>query len=88
MLDELLRVSPVFVHLCSASTHRWSVLSVCLVGHGLVVKSLSDTRWSARVDAVKAVCAGYEAIMSALLDIGVDDRQNGTTRHDAKRLAG
>ena len=37
---------------------------------------------------MKAVCAGYEAIKSALLDIGVDDRQNGTTRHDAKRLAG
>ena len=56
--------------------------------HGLVVKSLSDTRWSARADAVKALCAGYEAIKSALLDIGVDDQQNGTTRHDAKSLAG
>ena len=37
---------------------------------------------------MKALCAGYEAIKSALLDIGVDDHQNGTTRHDANSLAG
>jgi hypothetical protein len=64
----------------SASTHRWSVLNECLGSHGLVVKSLSDTRWSARADAVKALSAGYMAIKTALLDIGEDDQQNGTTR--------
>jgi len=72
----------------SASTHRWSVLKECLGERGLVVKSLSDTRWSARADAVKALCVGYEAIKSALLNIGTDDQQNGTTRHDANCLAG
>ena len=65
----------------SASTHRWSVLNECLGSHGLVVKSLSDTRWSARADAVKAISAGYMAIKTALLDIGEDDLQNETTRH-------
>lgn len=39
----------------SASTHRWSILSDCLGPKGLTVKSLSDTRWSARADAVKAL---------------------------------
>ena len=36
----------------SASTHRWSILKENLGTKGLVVKSLSDTRWSARADAV------------------------------------
>ena len=72
---------------CSASTLRWSVLKECLRSHGLVVKSLSDTRWSARADAVKALSAGYMAIKTALLDISKDDQQNGTTRHEIKSLA-
>jgi len=71
----------------SASTHRWSVLTDSLGKKGLTVKSLSDTRWSARADAVKALCAGYNCIKTALMDITSDDDQNGTTRHDAKCLA-
>jgi hypothetical protein len=71
----------------SASTHRWSVLTDSLGKKGLTVKSLSDTRWSARSDAVKALCAGYNCIKTALMDITSDDDQNGTTRHDAKCLA-
>jgi len=50
-------------------------------------KSLSDTRWSARADAVKALCAGYDCIKSALHDIAEDDQQNGSTRHEADSLA-
>jgi len=34
------------------------------------------------------LCVGYEAIKSALLNIGTGDQQNGTTRHDANCLAG
>jgi len=71
----------------SASTHRWSVLKESLGKKGLTVKSLSETRWSARADAVKALCAGYNCIKTALLDIKSDDGQNGTTRHDADCLA-
>lgn len=51
------------------------------------MKCLSDTRWSARADAVKALCAGYDAIKSALLAVGSDDQQNRTTRHEANCLA-
>ena len=71
----------------SASTHRWSILKENLGTKGLVVKSLSDTRWSARADAVKALCAGYDSIKSALHDIAEDDQQNGSTRHEADCLA-
>lgn len=71
----------------SASTHRWSVLKEHLGTSGLVVKSLSDTRWSARADAVKALCAGYDGIQTALHNIAADDQQNGSTRHEADCLA-
>lgn len=71
----------------SASTHRWSILSDCLGPKGLTVKSLSDTRWSARADAVKALCDGYDSIKSALFEIGSDSQQNGMTRHEANSLA-
>ena len=71
----------------SASTHRRSVLKEHLGTSGLVVKSLSDTRWSARADAVKALCAGYDGIQTALHNIAADDQQNGSTRHEADCLA-
>ena len=71
----------------SASTHRWSVLNESLGSKGLTVKSLSETRWSARADAVKALYVGYNCIKTALLDITSDNAQNGTTRHDADCLA-
>lgn len=71
----------------SASTRRWSVLSDCLGPKGLSVKSLSETRWSARADAIKALCGGYDSIRSALSEIGSDNEQNGTTRHEANCLA-
>ena len=73
-----------------AATHRWTVLSDCLSrlpGKSLTLKFLSETRWSARADAVAALCVGYEEIKSALLDIGADDNQNGATRHEANCLA-
>jgi len=71
----------------SASTHRWSVLIDRLGPKGLTIKPLSETRWSARADAVKALCAGYDEVKSALQKIGSDDQQNGTTRHEANCLA-
>ena len=37
----------------SASTHRWSILKSTI--HGVVIKSLSTTRWSARADATHSL---------------------------------
>jgi len=71
----------------SASTRRWAILKDNLSTKGFVLKSLSDTRWSARADAVRAVCAGYDEIKTALLDISADSEQNGMTRNEANSLA-
>jgi len=72
----------------SASTHRWAVLTKHLeqTDGALTLKSLSDTRWSARADATKAVLIGYADIKSALEDISEDVQQNGGTRNEAERL--
>jgi hypothetical protein len=70
----------------SASTFRWSALASELGAKGLTVKSLSETRWSARADAVRALSAGYKEIRTALSNIASDDGQKGLTRHEADCL--
>ncbi|KAK5639718.1 hypothetical protein RI129_010529 [Pyrocoelia pectoralis] len=49
----------------ASSTHRWNVLKKSL-GPGIVVKRLSDTRWSARADAVSALQKSYPSTIKAL----------------------
>lgn len=51
-----------------------------------VVKSLSDTRWSARADAVKALVKGYKEIQKALYEISVDPTQKPTVQVEASGL--
>lgn len=58
----------------AASTHRWHVLTTCLGENGKVVKRLSDTRWSAHADAVKALCNGYQQIQTALETMANDKK--------------
>lgn len=72
----------------SASTHRWLVLTESLGTNAFAVtlKSLSDTRWCARADAVKALYLGYANILSALENIIEDSEQNSQTRHEAQCL--
>ena len=67
----------------SASIHRWTILTEQLDSNRLTVKSLSETRWSARADAVKGLCTGYNCSKSSLSKIASDSNQNGTTKHDA-----
>ena len=50
------------------------------------VKSLSDTRWLARADAVKALYEGYTTIKLSLKDIADDDLQTGDARNEAESL--
>lgn len=40
-----------------------------------VAKSLSETRWSARSDATKALSLNYEEIRLVLIDISLSERQ-------------
>ena len=42
---------------------------------GLVVKKLSDTRWSARHDAIKAIIKSEGAIKDALEKLASDEEQ-------------
>jgi hypothetical protein len=49
----------------SSSTYRWSTMKKCLGSH-YVLKSLSETTWSARADAVTALYNGYKEILNAL----------------------
>ena len=50
----------------SASPQRWSKLLENLPKQFPVVKSLSETRWSARGDAVKALASNYEILQNSV----------------------
>ena len=71
----------------SGSTHRWSVLNNLVSNDSLTVKSLSETRWSARADATSALLQSYANIKEALDEICDDEQQNGKTRHEANSLS-
>lgn len=71
----------------SASTHRWNALTSHLKKEQIVVKRLSDTRWSARADAVLALKRGYAEIQNALLEIHSSENEKPTVKAEAKGLA-
>ena len=51
------------------------------------MKSLSDTRWSAKADATGSLVGGYSCIQNALRDIECDLGQTPEARHEAQTLA-
>ncbi|XP_041373413.1 zinc finger MYM-type protein 1-like [Gigantopelta aegis] len=72
----------------SASTYRRSVLTDALSEITLpCVKHMSDTRWSARVDALKALYMGYSQINNVIDSIAADENQKGECRQEARGLA-
>ena len=50
------------------------------------MKSLSDTRWSARADATEAPVDGYNSILNALRDIKKGSEHTPEARHEARVL--
>ena len=50
------------------------------------MKSLSDTRWSARADAIEALVDGYNFILNALRDIKNGSEHTPEVRHEARVL--
>ena len=70
----------------SVSPHRWDILHNFLGGKR-VVKSLSETRWSARTDASSALCDGYNEIQSALDSIADDGDKERATRLEPRSLS-
>ena len=64
----------------AACTYRWKLLNDQLVNKGLpTVKRISDTRWSARKDATKALISGFDEINDALGGIVQDVEQKADT---------
>ncbi|XP_018397554.1 PREDICTED: uncharacterized protein LOC108771226 [Cyphomyrmex costatus] len=52
----------------------------------VTLKSLSETRWSARHDAVNALCLSWNEILSALEDISEDTREKALTTSEASGI--
>ena len=67
----------------SVSTHRWEMLSE-KVGRSL--KRLSDTRWNAHHDSVKAVTEKVEEIVATLEEMCDPSKENLDTRSAASLL--
>jgi len=78
----------------SASTYRWAVMLEYLQnnddeyqnGSKLVLKRLTDTRWSARAVATKALSQSYNCFQKALQFIVKDTNQTQETIYEAKCL--
>ena len=72
-------------NLSSASAHRWAVLKKHLEGLP-DDKYLSETRWSAPGDGVKASHSGYKGNAKALEEITADPEQSAETRNEGSSL--
>lgn len=73
----------------SASTYRWSRLTNALKDSTSkipILKRLSDTRWSARADATKALLCGFITIKQVLEDIFNNVDQKAECRNKAYGL--
>ncbi len=71
----------------AASPHRWKVLTNQLSSKSLpTVKRMSDTRWSARADATKALVKGYDEIYDALEEINNDEDEKPDAKDEAANL--
>lgn len=70
----------------SASTHRWQKLVSSLSPNQKVLKSLSQTRWSARSDAINALYDGHSNILMSLDALSKDDSLLNEARLDALSL--
>jgi hypothetical protein len=72
----------------SSSTSRWKILNrkLELSEHSVSVKRISDTRWSARADAVLAVKQGYNSIKEALNEICDSKEEKKATVLEANSL--
>nr|XP_012564415.2 zinc finger MYM-type protein 1-like [Hydra vulgaris] len=61
----------------NASTQRWELLTKGLDSNQLVLKRLSDTRWSAHSAATKALSKGFKNVKTVLENIAEDPRGEG-----------
>lgn len=72
----------------SASTSRWDIVTRhCVMPTDLTPKAVSETRWSARLDAVKPLRRNLKRIIAALDEIGECGTFKSKVRHEATSLA-
>ena len=74
----------------SASTYRWGLLTSALSeadSRKPVVKSMSDTRWSARADATKSLLLSFQIIKRVLDGMADDAEQKADCRQQARGLS-
>ena len=87
-MSGLTMVRQITKILFSASTHRWKVPNDKLSSRNLpTLKRMSDTRWSARADATKALVDGYDEICDALVELADDVDQKADVREEASGYA-
>ncbi|XP_015120741.1 zinc finger MYM-type protein 1-like [Diachasma alloeum] len=73
----------------TATPERYAILVAKLSKDGSqfhVPKNLSDTRWSCRADATKALINSYDKLRETLDEIRQDDEQKDIVRIEPKRL--
>ena len=88
--DEAIRffdfVQRIYVFL-SKSTYRWGLLMQVVKPYKVgIVKSLSDTRWSAHSDAVTALVKGYSQIKEVVELLATDNNQTSECRLQASAI--
>ena len=70
----------------SASPQRWNLMLEHMPNKVCVVKSLSNTRWSARADASKALMLNYSNYRLSLMDFAKSDKKMPVAVHEANSL--
>ncbi|XP_012562608.2 uncharacterized protein LOC105847531 [Hydra vulgaris] len=71
----------------NASTQRWELLTKGLDSDQLVLKRLSDTRWSAHSAATKALSKGFKNVKTVLENIAEDPEEKVEARTTAAGIA-
>ncbi|XP_068994068.1 uncharacterized protein [Neodiprion pinetum] len=73
----------------SASTSRWARVKSKVENRSgmLLPKSLSDTRWSARAEACRALVKSWESLRDALDDIAENASEKPSTKSEAEGLS-
>ncbi|EFN68185.1 Zinc finger MYM-type protein 1, partial [Camponotus floridanus] len=70
----------------SASTHRWEILLSTLKPDNIVIKRMSDTRWSSRAEACRSLIENWDSIIKALNTINLNTAEKPATRNEAAGL--
>lgn len=77
------------INLVLASTYRWETICGNLKsidGRNVALKSLSETRWSARAHFTKVLCENYNTIINRLKYLSENMEINKDARNEAQNI--